>query len=290
MLHGSIPALITPFKDGEIDEDCFAKLIERQIAGGSSALVPMGTTGESATVSHDEHRRVTELCIAVAAGRVPVIAGCGSNATAEAASLMRHAEQAGADAALVVVPYYNKPSQEGMAAHFEALTEASRLPILIYNIPGRSVVEMSVETMARLARRPGIIGVKDATGAIARVSAQRAACGTDFIQLSGNDELALAFNVTGGVGCISVTANVAPELCAKFQAACARGDWSEALTLNDRLFPLHIALFSDASPGPTKYALSRLGLCTQEMRLPLTPPSAHARAAVDAALAHAGLV
>jgi 4-hydroxy-tetrahydrodipicolinate synthase len=290
MLQGSIPALITPFNNGAMDEACYAKLIERQIREGSAGLVPMGTTGESATVSHDEHKRATELCIEVAAKRVPVIAGCGSNSTSEAIGLMRHAEAAGADAALVVVPYYNKPSQEGIYQHFKALSEASRLPILIYNIPGRSVVDMSVETMARLAALPTIVGVKDATGNISRVSAQRAACGKDFIQLSGNDETALAFNATGGVGCISVTANVAPALCAAFQAASARGDSAEALALNDRLFPLHIALFLDASPGPTKYAMSRLGLCSTEMRLPLTQPSDAAKAAVDAALAHAGLV
>lgn len=290
MLHGSIPALVTPMREGAIDLDCFEKLVERQIAQGSSALVPMGTTGESATASHAEHRQVTEACIAVAAGRVPVIAGCGSNSTAEAISLIQHAQGAGADAALVVVPYYNKPSQEGLYRHFEALTKASALPILIYNIPGRSVIDMSVETMARLARLPGILGVKDATGNIARVSAQRAACGPNFIQLSGNDDMALAFNATGGVGCISVTANVAPALCARFQAATARGDYAEALKLNDLLFPLHAALFLDSSPGPVKYALSRLGLCAPDLRLPMTPPSKLACDAVDAALAHAGLL
>jgi 4-hydroxy-tetrahydrodipicolinate synthase len=291
MIGGSIPALITPFRDGVIDEPTFRTLVERQIKGGSKALVPVGTTGESATLSHEEHHRVTELTIEVAAGRVPVIAGCGSNATAEAISLMQHAEKAGADAALVVCPYYNKPSQDGLYQHFKALAEASALPIIIYNIPGRSIVDMSPETMGRLAELKTIIGVKDATGNIARVSQQRATCGTGFIQLSGNDETALAFNATGGVGCISVTANVAPELCARFQAASLAGDMGTALALNDRLFPLHLALFADASPGPTKYALHKLGLLpTMEMRLPMTAPSAPACARVDAALQHAGLL
>ncbi|MEX6724896.1 4-hydroxy-tetrahydrodipicolinate synthase [Parapedomonas caeni] len=291
MIGGSIPALITPFRDGVIDEPTFRTLVERQIKGGSKALVPVGTTGESATLSHEEHHRVTELTIEVAAGRVPVIAGCGSNATAEAISLMQHAEKAGADAALVVCPYYNKPSQDGLYQHFKALAEASALPIIIYNIPGRSIVDMSPETMGRLAELKTIIGVKDATGNIARVSQQRATCGTGFIQLSGNDETALAFNATGGVGCISVTANVAPELCARFQAASLAGDMGTALALNDRLFPLHLALFADASPGPTKYALHKLGLLpTMEMRLPMTAPSAAACARVDAALQHAGLL
>jgi 4-hydroxy-tetrahydrodipicolinate synthase len=292
MVRGSIPALITPFRDGQVDDAAFTRLVERQISAGSAALVPMGTTGESATVSHAEHAHVTELCIRIADGRVPVIAGCGSNSTDEALDLMRHAEHAGADAALVVTPYYNKPNQEGLYQHFAALARASRLPILIYNIPGRSVVDMSVETMARLRSDfSTIIGVKDATGNLIRVSAQRAACGADFVQLSGNDETALAFNAHGGVGCISVTANVAPQLCADFQAACQRGDYGTALALQDRLFPLHTALFLDASPGPTKYALHRLGLLdTIEMRLPMTAPSEAARSAVDAALRHAGLL
>jgi len=290
MINGSIPALITPFTNGAVDHDLFARLVERQISEGSSALVPVGTTGESATLSHDEHHKVTETCVAVAARRVPVIAGCGSNSTAEAIRLMQHAERVGADAALVVTPYYNKPSQEGLIRHFTALTEASRLPVIIYNIPGRSVVDMSVETMARLATLPTIIGVKDATGNLTRVSQQRAQCGTGFIQLSGNDETALAFNATGGTGCISVTANVAPGPCARFQAACAAGDYASARDLHDRLFPLHLALFTDASPGPTKYAMHRLGLLPSlEMRLPLCEPSAASRAQVDAALRHAGL-
>jgi 4-hydroxy-tetrahydrodipicolinate synthase len=291
MIRGSIPALITPFRDGMVDETMVAALAERQIALGSHGLVPVGTTGESATLSHDEHERVTEICIETARKRVPVIAGCGSNSTNEAIRLMRHAERAGADAALVVTPYYNKPNQEGMYLHFKALTEASTLPILIYNIPGRSVVDMSVETMARLARLPGIIGVKDATGNVARVSAQRFACGTDFIQLSGNDDMALAFLSMGGVGAISVTANVAPKLCADLQNAAHAGDYATALMLQDKLYPLHAALFFDASPGPTKYAMQRIGvLDTMDVRLPITPPSDVARSAIDAALEHAGLI
>ncbi len=291
MIRGSIPALITPFRDGLVDETMFAHLVERQIDQGSSGLVPVGTTGESATLSHDEHERVTEICIETAQKRVPVIAGCGSNSTFEAIRLIRHAEHAGADAALVVTPYYNKPNQEGMYLHFKALTEASKLPIFIYNIPGRSVVDMSVETMARLAKLPTIIGVKDATGNVARVSAQRLACGIDFIQLSGNDDMALAFNALGGIGAISVTANVAPRLCADLQKAALSGDYSTALKLQDKLYPLHAALFFDTSPGPTKYALHRMGvLQSMDVRLPITPPSDTVRTAIDAALAHAGLI
>lgn len=291
MIRGSIPALVTPFRDGAVDEPTFRDLIEWLIQSGSHGLVPVGTTGESATLSHDEHQRVTEITVEMAAGRVPVIAGCGSNSTQEAVSLIKHAEKAGADAALVVVPYYNKPNQEGIYLHFKALTEASGLPIILYNIPGRSVVDMAPETMGRLAELKTIIGVKDATGNIARVSQQRMTCGKDFIQLSGNDETALAFNASGGNGCISVAANVAPELCAQFQEATLAGDYAKALELNDKLFPLHMALFSDASPGPTKYALWKLGrFPSYEVRLPMTEPSAAARAKVDAALAHAGLI
>lgn len=287
--HGSIPALITPFYNEAVDADRFAALVERQIAAGSHALVPAGTTGESATLSHEEHQRVTEICIEVARQRVPVIAGCGSNATAEAVRLIHHAAKAGADAALVVTPYYNKPSQQGLYEHYRVLSEATPLPIFIYNIPGRSVIDMTPETMGRLAKLPNIIGVKDATGNLARVSAQRQEAGADFIQLSGNDETALAFNAMGGIGCISVTANVLPDLCAQFQNAWAAGDTGQALALQDRLFPLHVALFSDASPGPTKYALHKLGhLADMSVRLPITLPSAAACAAVDAALVHAG--
>lgn len=291
MIRGSIPALITPFAQGKVDGTSFERLVERQISLGSSALVPVGTTGESATLSHEEHEQVTELCIAVARKRVPVIAGCGSNNTTEALRLIRHAHRAGADAALVVTPYYNKPSQTGLIAHFTALAEASPLPILIYNIPGRSVIDMSVETMAALARLPGIIGVKDATGNLTRVSAQREQCGADFVQLSGNDETALGFMAMGGVGCISVTANVAPDLCAQMIDACLAGNYAAALAVQDRLFPLHLALFSDASPAPTKHALHRLGLLADDsVRLPITPASTQSRAAVDAALVHAGLL
>jgi len=289
MFEGSIPALVTPFRDGAVDRAAFEALVDWQILQGSSALVPCGTTGESATMTIDEHNAVIALTVRAAAGRVPVIAGCGSNDTATAALHMRHAEKVGAAAALVVCPYYNKPNQAGLYAHFEALTQASGLPILIYNIPGRSVVEMSVETMARLAELPTIIGVKDATGNLPRVSAQRAACGADFVQLSGNDDMTLGFMAMGGHGCISVTANVAPALCAAFQAACKAGDYAGALELQDKLFPLHAALFSDASPGPTKYALAKLGRLVEELRLPMTPAGAAARAQVDAALAHAGI-
>jgi len=289
MFHGSIPALVTPFIDGAVDAAAFEAFVDWQIGAGSTALVPCGTTGESATLTIDEHNHVIALAVGAAADRVPIIAGCGSNDTATALIHMRHAQKVGAAAALVVCPYYNKPSQDGLFAHFKALTDGCDLPILIYNIPGRSVVDMSVATMARLADLPGIVGVKDATGNLARVSAQRAACGPDFCQLSGNDDMALGFMAMGGSGCISVTANVAPALCAQFQSACASGDYRAALALQDRLYPLHEALFSDASPGPTKYALERLGRMGGATRLPITPPSAASRAAVDRALLHAGL-
>jgi 4-hydroxy-tetrahydrodipicolinate synthase len=289
--HGSIPALITPFRDDRLDAACFAQLIERQLNAGSHGVVPTGTTGESATLSHDEHDRVIQLCVETVAGRVPVIAGCGSNSTAEAIKLTRFAESAGADAALIVTPYYNKPSQEGMLAHFKAISESTALPIILYNIPGRSVVDMTPETMGQLAALENIIGVKDATGNLTRVAAHRALCGTDFIQLSGNDETALGFNAMGGVGCISVTANVAPELCATQQQATLNGDYELARAYQDKLFPLHLALFSDNSPAPTKYALHRLGLLPDySTRLPIAPASAASRAAVDAALAFAGLL
>lgn len=287
---GSMPALVTPFKNGAVDLDGFAAHVEWQIGEGSHGLVPVGTTGESPTLSHVEHYAVITACVEVAAGRVPVIAGCGSNDTRTALAHLAHAEKVGADAALIVVPYYNKPSQAGLIAHFTALHDATTLPIIIYNIPGRSVADMSVETMAELAQLPRIIGVKDATGNIARVAQQRLACGPEFIQLSGNDDMALGFNAQGGVGAISVTANVAPRLCAQLQEATLKGDYAAALAINDRLQPLHAALFSDTSPGPTKYALHRLGRMTTEVRLPITAPSAASKAAVDAALAHAGLV
>ncbi|MBC7519473.1 MAG: 4-hydroxy-tetrahydrodipicolinate synthase [Sandarakinorhabdus sp.] len=289
MFQGSIPALVTPFRDGKVDLDGFAAFVDWQIAEGSTGLVPCGTTGESPTLSHVEHYAVITACVEAAKKRVPVIAGCGSNDTATALAHMAHAQKAGADAALIVVPYYNKPSQRGLIAHFTALAEASTLPIIIYNIPGRSVADMTTETMAELAKLPRIIGVKDATGNLARVSAQREACGADFIQLSGNDDMALGFNAMGGVGAISVTANVAPKLCAQFQAATLAGDFRTALAINDRLYPLHAALFSDASPGPTKYALARLGRMAADVRLPICEPSDASKAAVDAALVHAGL-
>lgn len=291
MFSGSIPALVTLFRDGSIDEAGFKAFVDWQVREGSTALVPCGTTGESATLGYDEHYRAIDLCIEAAAGRVPVIAGCGSNDTATAKRHMAHSKAAGAAAALVVVPYYNKPSQEGLYAHFAALAESSDLPIILYNVPGRTVADLSVETMARLAEIPTIIGVKDASGNVARVTSQRLACGADFVQLSGNDDMALGFMAMGGVGCISVTANVAPRLCADFQDACLAGDWAKALELQDRLYPLHAALFSDASPGPAKYALNRLHPeWSAELRLPMTPPSAASRQAIDAALAHAGIV
>ena len=289
-LRGSMPALVTPFRDGAVDLDAFAAFVEWQIAEGSHGLVPVGTTGESPTLAHDEHYAVITACVEVTRRRVPVIAGCGSNDTRTALAHLAHAERVGADAALIVVPYYNKPSQAGLIGHFAALHDATRLPIIIYNIPGRSVADMSVETMAALAGLPRIIGVKDATGNIARVAQQRLACGPDFIQLSGNDDMALGFNAQGGVGAISVTANVAPRLCAQMQEAMLRGDYAAALAINDRLQPLHAALFSDASPGPTKYALHRMGRMAPDVRLPIAEPSPAARAAVDAALVHAGLL
>ena len=290
MFFGSIPALVTPFVGGRVAEDTFAELVEWQIAEGSNALVPCGTTGEVPALSPDERRRVVEIAVTQARGRVPVIAGCGSYSTAASMAMMAAAKDVGADAALVVVPYYNKPSQAGIASHYRALAEASDLPIIVYNVPSRTVADISVDTLAEIARLPTIVGVKDATGNLARVTAQRLACGTAFCQLSGNDDMALGFNAMGGVGCISVTANVAPKLCAEFQEATREGRWDEALELQDRLYPLHAALFTDASPGPAKYALSRVrpGFPT-ELRLPLTEPSEGSRQAVDAALAHAGL-
>ena len=291
MFSGSIPALVTPFRDGRVDEDAFRALVDWQIDNGSAALVPCGTTGESATLSYDEHYRVIQVCVEQTRGRVPVIAGCGSNDTATAARHLDFACGIGADAALVVVPYYNRPNQDGIVAHYEYLCEHSDLPIVVYNVPGRTITDILPETLARLAALPGIIGVKDASGHIARVTAHRLGCGTDFCQLSGNDDMALAFNAAGGTGCISVTANVAPKLCAAFQAACASGDYRLARDLNDRLYPLHVALFSDASPGPVKYALSRVfPAVTPDLRLPMTPPNDTAKHAVDLALDHAGLM
>ena len=290
MFAGSIPALVTPFTAGRVDENAFRDFVEWQINEGSSALVPCGTTGEVATLSAEEHALVVRLSVEQARGRVPVIAGCGSYSTATSTERMRTAQELGATAALVVVPYYNKPSQAGIAAHFRALAEASDLPIIVYNVPGRTVADISVETLADIAGLPTVVGIKDATGNLARVTAQRLGCGTDFCQLSGNDDMALGFNAMGGVGCISVTANVAPRLCADFQAATLRRDWDRATELQDRLFALHTAMFADASPGPAKYALSKVrpGF-PQELRLPLTEPSDAAKRTVDSALQAAGL-
>jgi 4-hydroxy-tetrahydrodipicolinate synthase len=291
MFYGSIPALVTPFSGNCVDEDSLREFVDWQIAEGSNGLVPCGTTGEVATLDSKEHRRVIEITVEVARGRLPVIAGCGSYSTAVTIEKMKVAKDVGADAALVVVPYYNKPSQAGLAAHFRAAAESSDLPIIVYNVPSRTVADISVETLAEVSRLPTVVGVKDATGNLARLSAQRLACGEQFVQLSGNDDMALGFNAMGGVGCISVTANVAPKLCSKFQEATREGRWDEALELQDRLYPLHAALFSDASPGPTKYALTRVrpGYPLQ-LRLPLTEPSDASKRAVDQALEHAGLL
>ena len=291
MFFGSIPALVTPFSGGRVDEATFRDLIDWQIAEGSNGLVPCGTTGESATLEFDEHYRLLDICVEQAAGRVPVIAGCGSNNTRAAIANMKAAQRAGADAALIVLPYYNRPSQAGLVAHFQALADACDLPIVVYNVPGRTVTNITVETLAEVAEISSVVGIKDATGDLGRVSAQRIACGESFCQLSGNDETALAFNAMGGVGCISVSANVAPRLCSEFQKAMRDGRWDEALRLQDRLYPLHTALFSDASPGPVKYALSRVRPGFQsELRLPLVEPSEASRRAVDKALEHAGLI
>jgi 4-hydroxy-tetrahydrodipicolinate synthase len=290
MFFGSIPALVTPFAAGRVNEAAFRDLVEWQIDEGSNGLVPCGTTGEGATLSDDEHRRVIEITVEVARGRVPVIAGCGSNNTAHAIELTKAAKSAGADAALHVPPYYNRPNQDGIYAHLSAVAGLD-IPVILYNVPARTITDISVETMAKLSRLPNVIGVKDATGNLARVSAQRQACGTEFTQLSGNDDMALGFNAMGGVGCISVSANVAPRLCSQFQEATREGRWDEALELQDRLFPLHAALFSDASPGPVKYALSRVkNGFPAELRAPMTEPSAASKKAVDDALSHAGLI
>lgn len=290
MFKGSFPALITPFKDGKLDLDALKKLVEWHVAEGSHGLVPVGTTGESPTLSHDEHMQVVSEVVKAAAGRIPVIAGAGSNSTTEGIRLIRHAEAAGADAALVVTPYYNKPTQRGMLAHFTAMHDACNLPIIIYNIPGRSVIDMTPETMGALAQLARIIGVKDATGKIERVSQQREACGKDFVQLSGEDATALGFNAHGGVGCISVTANVAPRLCAEFQEATLQGNYAKALEYQDRLMPLHTAIFVEPGVAGAKYALSQLGKCTAEVRLPLTELLDSTKTQIDAAMKHAGLI
>ena len=289
LFQGAIPALVTPFKDGAIDEPAFRALIERQIKGGVRGLVPVGTTGETATLSHDEHRRVVELCVDVAAGRVPVIAGAGSNSTEEAIGLVRHAKEVGAQGALVVTPYYNRPSQEGLYRHYAAINDAVDLPILIYNVPARTSVDISNETVARLAKLPHIAGIKDATSDLARPSLMRLTCKPDFVLLSGEDATALGYMAHGGHGCISVTVNVAPEAMAGLIEACLEGNWTQALKQQDRLIHLHKALFADASPAPTKFALSRLGLCQEDVRLPLAPCSEPARAQVVEAMRDAGI-
>jgi 4-hydroxy-tetrahydrodipicolinate synthase len=287
--QGSITALITPFKNGEVDAKAFQRLVEWQIDQGTHGLVPVGTTGESPTLTHEEHKQVIGLCIEAAAGRVPVIAGTGSNSTSEAIALTRFAKEAGADGALVVTPYYNKPTQEGLYLHYKAINDAVDIPIIIYNIPGRSIVDMSVETMTRLFKLPNIAGLKDATANMSRVSQQRAAMGTAFVQLSGEDATALGFNAHGGQGCISVTANIAPALCSEFQLACLGSNFKRALEIQDRLMPLHDALFVESNPGPVKYAAEKLGLCSGETRLPLAPLAPASKAKVDAALAQVGL-
>ncbi len=291
MFRGSMPALVTPFRDEAFAEADFRSLIDWLIDNGSQGLVPCGTTGEAATMLIEEHNEVVRVCVEQAAGRVPVIAGCGSNDTKVALDHMRHAKEAGASAALVVLPYYNRPNQEGLYAHFTYLAERCDLPIILYNVPTRTVTDVEVETLARLVEAKAIVGIKDASGDLARVSAQRLACGEGFVQLSGNDDVAFGFLAMGGVGTISVTANVAPRLFAQFHDAMAAGDRSTAIALQDRLFPLHKALFSDASPGPVKYALGRIrpGFPT-DLRLPMTLPSEASRRAVDAALEHAGLL
>lgn len=289
MLKGSMPALVTPFKDGAVDLDTLKKLVDWHVDQGSHGLVPVGTTGESPTLSHEEHELVVETVVKAVAGRIPVVAGAGSNNTAESLRLMEHAKSVGADAALVVTPYYNKPTQAGLIAHFTALHDACDLPIVIYNIPGRSVVDMSPATMGELANLPRIIGVKDATGDLTRVCAQRMTCGKDFLQISGEDATAHGFNAQGGIGCISVTANVAPALCSQLQTACLQGDYKTALDIQDRLMPLHQAIFTEPGLVGVKYAMSTLGLCNPDVRLPLTPLTDATKAKIKAALVHAGL-
>ena len=289
LFRGVLPALVTPFRDGAVDEEAFVRLVERQIAGGVHGLVPVGTTGETSTLSHDEHRRVVELCVKTARGRVPVIAGAGSNSTDEAIELARHAKAIGADAALVVTPYYNRPSQEGLYAHYAAINEAVQLPVLVYNVPSRTSVDIANDTLARLAKLPNIIGVKDATGDMPRASLQRLMCGEDWVLLSGDDPSALGYMAHGGHGCISVTSNVAPEQTSAFYNSVLRGDWAAALVQQDRLIRLHRALFTDASPAPTKFALAQLGLSTDDVRLPLVKASEASRAEVLAAMRDAGV-
>jgi 4-hydroxy-tetrahydrodipicolinate synthase len=288
--RGSFTALVTPFKNGSLDEKAYRGIVNWQIQEGTNGLVPVGTTGESPTLSHDEHKKAVEWCIEESKGRVPVIAGAGSNSTKEAIELSQHAEKAGADAVLVVTPYYNKPTQEGMYQHFKAINDAIGIPIIIYNIPARSVIDMSVDTMKRLFELKNISGVKDATANVLRVSQQRAAMGPDFNQLSGEDGTCLGFMAHGGHGCISVTANVAPRLCSEFQAACLRGDYNAALKIQDKLLPLHQNLFVETNPSPAKYALSLLGKCDDRVRLPMVPLSDKSKAVVREAMVHAGLI
>ena len=288
--RGSFTALVTPFANGSVDEKAFRSLVDWQIAEGTDGLVPVGTTGESPTLSHEEHRQVVEWCVEQVKGRVPVIAGAGSNSTSEAVELARHAQECGASAVLVVTPYYNKPTQEGLYRHFKAINDAIGIPIIIYNIPPRSVIDMSVETMARLFELENIAGLKDATANVVRVSQQRAVMGAGFNQLSGEDASALGFMAHGGHGCISVTSNVAPRLCAEFQDACQNGEYAAALKIQDKLMPLHTALFLETSPAPVKYALSVLGKCSDTLRLPMVPVAEKTRAAVREAMVHAGLI
>ncbi len=290
MFKGSIPALVTPFRDGKIDEAALIELVNWHVAEGSHGLVAVGTTGETPTLSHEEHQHCVEVIVRTAAGRIPVIAGAGSNNTDESVSLMRFAKNVGADAALVVTPYYNKPSPRGLYHHFRTLHDAVDLPIIIYNIPGRSVIDMTPATMGELAKLPRIIGVKDATGDVGRASDQRIACGTDFIQLSGNDDSALGFNAHGGRGCISVVANIAPRLSSEFQQAMLAGDYARALTYQDRLMPLHRACFAEPNPAPTKFALSLLGRCSEDVRSPMVPLEDGTREKVRSAMRHAGLL
>jgi len=290
MFKGSYTALVTPFRDGALDEEAFVRLVEWQISEGTHGLVPVGTTGESPTLSHDEHKRIVELTVKTARGRVPIIAGAGSNSTAEAIEFTKHAKQVGADGVLIVTPYYNKPTQEGLFQHYKAINDAVDIPIIIYNIPGRSVIDMSVDTMRRCYELKNVVGVKDATANLARVSQQRLAMGPEFNQLSGEDATALGFMAHGGHGCISVASNIVPRLCSDFQNACMRGDYAAALELQDRLMPLHDVLFIETNPSPAKYALWRLGICSVETRLPLVPLKDATKKAVDDALIKLGLL
>ena len=291
LFKGSMPALVTPFRMGQVDEKAFVALVERQVAAGTHGLVVCGTTGEASTLSHDEHRAVVELCVKTAAGRIPVIAGAGSNSTDEAISLTQHAKAVGASAALVVNPYYNRPTQEGVYAHYKTLVEAVQLPIFLYNVPGRTGSDTPPELIGRLSKLPNIIGIKDASADLSRVARHTALCGKDFIQISGEDPTAVGFNAQGGVGCISVTANVAPYQCAAMQEATLRGDYAEARRINDTLARLHRAMFLEASPAPAKYALSLLGLCADELRLPLVPvQSADVKKEIEAGMKEAGVL